>query len=94
LFALTHNGLIKVPAALGDPSIYWLRLYSAHSSNVVVVTEVPGNPGQSVTNAIERVAEFICTSFSLDPIDESGLGKYNLPVLDRPLAAMSAGGQG
>jgi len=68
LFALTHNGLINVPAALGDPSIYWLRLYSAHSSSVVVVTEVPGNPGQSVTNAIERVADFTCTSFSLDPV--------------------------
>lgn len=64
-YRLEYHDLIKVP--LSKPGIYWLRLYRESSgSSVAIVTEVPGNPGKSVTNAISEVADYITVSFRVD----------------------------
>jgi hypothetical protein len=64
---MMHHGLIEVPLGRKH-GIYWLRLYElTNGSQVAVVTEVPGNPAQTVTNAISRIATFIGEIFGADP---------------------------
>jgi hypothetical protein len=37
--------------------------------NVAIVTETEGNPGTSVTNAVETLAAQICKEYNIKPID-------------------------
>lgn len=55
-FELTFNDAVMV--TLGDQivGVYWLRTYRSAAESVAIVTEVPGNPGRSSTNAISRIA--------------------------------------
>ncbi|MHB1510135.1 MAG: hypothetical protein ACYCST_12225 [Acidimicrobiales bacterium] len=64
--SLLHHDLIVLPCRPGAPSIYWLRLYSSDYDPVAIITEVPGNPGRSVTNDIETIASYVAESFRLD----------------------------
>lgn len=59
-----YNDLVVVPDA--RDGIFWLRLYVINPVPLAVITEVPGNPGQSVTHAIERIAAHVATTFHLD----------------------------
>ncbi|KJE76772.1 hypothetical protein FEAC_14180 [Ferrimicrobium acidiphilum DSM 19497] len=63
-----RHGLIRVPFIGQQHGIYWLRLYAIDTSSfVVIVTEVPGNPGPSITNGISLIFKFICREYQLDP---------------------------
>ena len=62
-----HHDLIAVPLGHREPGIYWLRLYkAADGRHVAIVTEVPGNPSFSVTNAMSRMAYYIAERFQID----------------------------
>ncbi|MHB8190671.1 MAG: hypothetical protein ACYDHP_09695 [Ferrimicrobium sp.] len=62
-----HHGLIGVPFIGQQHGIYWLRLYALDAGSfVVILTEVPGNPGPSITNGISRIFESICREHKLD----------------------------
>lgn len=63
---LLYHDLIAAPPAEHGFGIYWLRLYADGEARVAVVTEVPGNPGQSVMNASETVVEEIERRFNVD----------------------------
>ncbi|MEU0563165.1 hypothetical protein [Dactylosporangium sp. NPDC006015] len=43
--------------------VCWIRVYRAATAAVVIVTEVPGNPGNSVTNVIERIAAAVISTY-------------------------------
>lgn len=64
---LLFHDLITAPRREHGYGIYWLRLYTAGAGRVAVVTEVPGNPGQSVLNATETIVEEIRRQFEVDP---------------------------
>jgi len=63
-----HHGLIAVTFGRGSrQGIYWLRLYELSSGNhLAVLTEVPGNQAESVTNAISRIVGYVVRRFNLD----------------------------
>jgi hypothetical protein len=44
-----------------------LRIYARGSSHVVLLTEVPNNPGQSITAASEVIATGLVKRYRLDP---------------------------
>jgi hypothetical protein len=67
--ALEFNGLIEVPLGGRPAGIYWLRFYRGTPRSVAVLTEVPGNPSLSITNAMSRVSAFAATRFSVDLAD-------------------------
>lgn len=52
---MTFNGPVR-PASAGSSGIYWVCSYESATDAVVVVTEVPGNPGRSVVNTISQIA--------------------------------------
>lgn len=62
-----HHDLIKVPLTSDRPGIYWLRLYRNADDHVAVVTEVPGNPASSMTNAVEDIADWIMETLAIQP---------------------------
>jgi hypothetical protein len=62
---LEHHGLIEVPLPGRPPGIYWLRFYRGVPRCVAVLTEVPGNPSASLTNAISRISGFVAGHFSV-----------------------------
>lgn len=64
-YVLDHHGLIEVPLPGRPPGIYWLRFYRGKPRCVAVLTEVPGNPSTSLTNAISRISNFVGGRFSL-----------------------------
>jgi hypothetical protein len=45
------------------PSTFGLSLYD----NVAVITELPDNPGMSVTGAVEAIANIICEQYNIKP---------------------------
>lgn len=50
-----------------DRGIYWLRLYRHGSGRFeALVTEVPGNPGMSVTNGASMIRTEISTQFHIN----------------------------
>ncbi len=61
-----YHDLIVVPHQGSEPGIYWLRLYQEGEQHVAVVTEVPGNPGLSVTNAIKRITRYLTERFGVE----------------------------
>lgn len=63
---LVVHDLITVPAGL-VPGIFWLRLYAAAPDWVAIVTEVPGNPGWTVTNCISRIACYLQAQYEITP---------------------------
>lgn len=63
---LAHHDLIRVDFGRRQPGIYWLRLYKAEGAAVAILTEVPGNPGLSVTNAVSSIASFVARESNLD----------------------------
>lgn len=93
---LVHHDLITVPLGHRRPGIFWLRLYHGDQGHLAVVTEVPGNPSSSVTNAISQIAYHIETSFHLDP---DRLALYEIwpsgsPTGDQPTIHLVRFGQG
>lgn len=52
---VTFNGPVRV-ASDASSGIYWVRSYESTTGSLIVVTEVPGNPGRSVVNTISRIA--------------------------------------
>jgi hypothetical protein len=63
---LLHHGLITVRSGARDPGIYWLRLWQTATGHVAVVTEVPGNPGFSVTNGMPLIRSHLVDEFGVD----------------------------
>jgi hypothetical protein len=61
-----YHDLIVVPWRDSKPGIYWLRLYRHGKQHVAVVTEVPGNPGLCVTNAIKRITRYLTEHFGVE----------------------------
>jgi hypothetical protein len=54
----------------GSPSQCRIRLYEHASGDgrvVVIATELPSNPGTSITNRAEHLAGEVCRRYSLDP---------------------------
>jgi hypothetical protein len=49
------------------PSVCHLRLLQDGEHAIVIVTELPNNPGRSVTNAATELATKIVADFALDP---------------------------
>lgn len=52
---MAFDGPVRLASA-GSGGIYWVRSYESATDAVVVVTEVPGNPGRSVVNTISQIA--------------------------------------
>jgi hypothetical protein len=58
-----YHDLFGPPA---DRGIYWLRLYRLPQDRFwALVTEVPGNPGMSVTNGVSMIRDAIADKFSI-----------------------------
>lgn len=64
---VVHHDLIKVPLGRDRPGIFWLRLYGNAEDHVAVVSEVPGNPASSMTNAMKVIADWITENFAIQP---------------------------
>lgn len=65
--SLVHHDLLVLGGETRPSGIYWLRLFEREGSHVAIVTEVPGNPGQSVTNATDRLMSVIESEFKVSP---------------------------
>jgi hypothetical protein len=63
---LTFTGPEAIPPDWNRPGVYWLRIYEDPAQSVVIVTEVPANPGRSITNAASMIARHTIRRFSLD----------------------------
>jgi hypothetical protein len=63
---LVHHGLIPTPDSPGLDGVYWLRLYECDAGPVAVVTEVPGNHGPSVVNAIGEIVDYAGERFAME----------------------------
>ncbi len=67
---LRHSGLISCPFDWDrKPVICWLRLYEDAAASpkwLIVVTEVPGNPGGSISNQFETVQSAVSHQFGVD----------------------------
>jgi hypothetical protein len=46
-------------------SYCWLRIYTTQGRSIVFATEMPDNPGTSITNAAERLATEVTRTFRL-----------------------------
>ena len=44
-----------------------LEIYRGRSSTIVIVTELPNNPGMSICNAFEDLILQVSTAYNLDP---------------------------
>lgn len=54
---LTHAGMFDFKGSNGFPSRCYVRIWRGRGSlPVVIATELPDNPGQSITNAAEALA--------------------------------------
>lgn len=69
-YQLRHNGLIACPFEWEQkPVICWLRLFHDPAGEpewVAVVTEVPGNPGGSISNRHSTVQAALVNQFGVD----------------------------
>jgi hypothetical protein len=64
---LEHHGLIAVRPGSRAPGIYWLRLWRTANGHLAVVTEVPGNPGLSVSNGMTLIVDHLSGVHAVDP---------------------------
>ena len=44
-----------------------LRIYRTTEKDIVVATEMPDNPGTSITNFVEQLAGMVCADFLIEP---------------------------
>lgn len=65
-YRLELPGLIEVPMPARANGVYWLRFYRSMPRSVAVLTEVPGNPGLSITNGIKFVCEVVAQRCRVD----------------------------
>ncbi len=63
---LIHHGIVKVDEGSRDPGLYWLRLWHGAGIYIAVVTEIPGNPGLSVTNGISLIRCQLLRDYKID----------------------------
>ena len=63
-YRLFYHDLVAIPGGGDRAGIHWLRLYEGEADHVAVVTEVPGNPGASVTNRVEEIVGYIRSGFA------------------------------
>lgn len=63
-YRLVYHDLVPIPGDGDRAGIYWLRLYEGEADRVAVITEVPGNPGASVTNRVEEIVDHIRSVFA------------------------------
>ncbi len=56
---LVFNDPVAIPPERRGRGVYWLRIYRDENAAVVLVTEVPGNPGSSISNSASRIARWI-----------------------------------
>jgi hypothetical protein len=61
---LTHHDVIALKDGERLSGLYWLRLFGGKRT-VAVVTEIPGNPGQSITNAMEHIVAHLGDSMGV-----------------------------
>jgi hypothetical protein len=64
---LTYNDRFRFRGLHGCRSACHLRLYRSASKAVAIATEPEDNPGTSVTNACEQLAQQVCEHFAIDP---------------------------
>jgi hypothetical protein len=62
-----YHDLIAIPDVGMRRGIYWLRLYEGPGDHVAILTEVPGNPAMSVSNAIEQIVAYLQAKFGVRP---------------------------
>jgi hypothetical protein len=60
-----YHDLIAIPDVGMRRGIYWLRLYEGPGDYVAILTEVPGNPAMSVSNAIEQIVAYLQAKFGV-----------------------------
>jgi hypothetical protein len=66
-YELIHHGLLSVPSEDSPkPGIYWLRLLRENVHCVAILTEVPLNPGYSMSLNVPNIKNHIERAFSLD----------------------------
>ena len=58
------------------PGICRVEIYRGKRYDLVVLTELEGNTGMSVTNASERIASQVCQSYRLDPARVRWVERY------------------
>ena len=63
--AEVYAGPLRYKGFFEHPGLCHLRLFEGPTLRVAIVTEIKGNPGASITNAIEHVAEAIEETFDL-----------------------------
>lgn len=73
-----RNPVLHTPARCG------LRLLQSDAGALVILTELPDNPGMSVTNASEEIASLVATRYDLDPASTTWIEHYPpRPGIDR-----------
>lgn len=62
---LLYHDMFIAGHGFGGPGIYWLRLWQRESGHIAVVTQVPGNPGPSITNGHSSIVACIAERFEV-----------------------------
>jgi len=62
--SLIHHGLIALEPGRRRSGLHWLRLFRGEQW-IAVVTEIPGNPGQSVSNAMDEIVGHLRDSMAV-----------------------------
>ena len=62
--------IFKFKASSGVESACGLEIHENALRTVIVLTELDDNPGISVTNAVERIAELVCARFNKKNLKE------------------------
>lgn len=74
---ITVHRRFECPGLHGRPLVCELRhVAMADGSHLVMVSEVPGNPGASVTNAAEQIATWAAFRLELPPEDVMWVEHY------------------
>jgi hypothetical protein len=62
-----YERILPYYGSLRQRSLCWLRLFPSSGGTVVIFSEIPGNPGASVTNAIEYAALTVVEAYAIAP---------------------------
>lgn len=73
---LIYHDLLTVPSGSRKTGLYWLRLFRQGGRYVAVITEVPGNPGFSVTTIISGITIHILQEFGIGSDQLTAYGIY------------------